>query len=173
YNDSRRQVYVPASRRVKGVLARLAARAQAGITGKVRQARPALAAGRGMRGELRGWIEAAGLVVGGRDDVKPARPKASDPTDPLHRARAVQRVRGVRRLRTRRLHVVAAADDETRRLDPAAQFAAHPPPGCQGWSRLPDFAGDPGLRPRGEPGENALYPPAGRDVDLSPTIIVT
>ncbi|WP_368735973.1 hypothetical protein, partial [Pseudomonas sp. 30_B] len=42
------------------------------------------------RGELLGWIDAAGLVVVGRDDVKPAHPKASDPTDPLHRARAAE-----------------------------------------------------------------------------------
>lgn len=40
------------------------------------------------RESLLQWIAEAGLVVAGRLDARPVHPKASDPTDPLHRARA-------------------------------------------------------------------------------------
>jgi len=40
------------------------------------------------RDELSGLISAAGLRVVGRTDVRPRHPKAADPTDPLHAARA-------------------------------------------------------------------------------------
>ncbi|MEO8247934.1 MAG: class I SAM-dependent methyltransferase [Burkholderiales bacterium] len=40
------------------------------------------------RDELLGWIEAAGLMVLGKGDVKPRHPKAADATDPLHAARS-------------------------------------------------------------------------------------
>jgi len=39
------------------------------------------------REQLLGWIEAAGLEVAGRHDVRPTHPKASDPDDPLAAAR--------------------------------------------------------------------------------------
>lgn len=39
-------------------------------------------------GELQGWISSAGLRVLGRSDVRPRHPKAGDPGDPLHAARA-------------------------------------------------------------------------------------
>jgi len=42
------------------------------------------------RAQLLGWIEAAGLAVAGREDVRPVHPKASDPDDPLHAARALE-----------------------------------------------------------------------------------
>lgn len=42
------------------------------------------------REELLGAFERAGLVVAGRTDAKPKHPKASDTTDPLHRARAAE-----------------------------------------------------------------------------------
>jgi methylase of polypeptide subunit release factors len=35
-------------------------------------------------------IDAAGLTVAGREDVRPRHPKASDPSDPLHAARAAE-----------------------------------------------------------------------------------
>jgi hypothetical protein len=35
-------------------------------------------------------IEQAGLVVVGRDDIKPRHPKAMDPSDPLHKARVAE-----------------------------------------------------------------------------------
>jgi hypothetical protein len=39
-------------------------------------------------GELAAWIDAAGLRVVARDDVRPNHPKAVDAADPLHPARA-------------------------------------------------------------------------------------
>ena len=42
------------------------------------------------RDELLGWIEAAGLKVLGRDDVRPRHAKAGDETNPLHKARAAE-----------------------------------------------------------------------------------
>ena len=40
------------------------------------------------RDELMGWIGAAGLQLVGRHDIQPRHGKATDPTDPLHAARA-------------------------------------------------------------------------------------
>jgi methylase of polypeptide subunit release factors len=42
-------------------------------------------------GEIESWIAAAGLAVIGRDTIRPRHPKASDPSDPLHAARAKER----------------------------------------------------------------------------------
>lgn len=42
------------------------------------------------RGELLGWIDAAGLDVAGRTDTAPQHPRATDADDPLHRARAAE-----------------------------------------------------------------------------------
>jgi hypothetical protein len=42
------------------------------------------------RGELLGWIEAAGLRVAGRSEATPRHSRALDPADPLHRARAAE-----------------------------------------------------------------------------------
>ena len=42
------------------------------------------------RAELLAMIEAAGLRVVGRLDAKPTHRRASDPTDPLHAARAAE-----------------------------------------------------------------------------------
>lgn len=42
------------------------------------------------RDQLLGWIADAGLVVLGRQDVKPGHAKAADDTDPLHAARAAE-----------------------------------------------------------------------------------
>lgn len=42
------------------------------------------------RDTLLGWIEAAGLRVINRLDARPRHPKAQDPHDPLHRARAAE-----------------------------------------------------------------------------------
>ncbi|MDN5507524.1 MAG: methyltransferase, partial [Comamonas sp.] len=42
------------------------------------------------RDELLGWIEAAGLKVLGRDDVRPHHGKVQDREDPLHAARAAE-----------------------------------------------------------------------------------
>ena len=42
------------------------------------------------REELLGWIEAAGLKVLGREDIRPHHGKVQDATDPLHAARAAE-----------------------------------------------------------------------------------
>lgn len=42
------------------------------------------------RAELMSWIEAGGLKVVERMDVRPTHPRASDPTDPLHAARSAE-----------------------------------------------------------------------------------
>jgi hypothetical protein len=42
------------------------------------------------RDALLAAIGQAGLVVAGRDDIKPRHPKATDASDPLHAARAAE-----------------------------------------------------------------------------------
>jgi len=42
------------------------------------------------RTDLEGWIDAGGLEVIARLDVKPSHPKADDPNDPLHAARKAE-----------------------------------------------------------------------------------
>lgn len=43
------------------------------------------------RADLDGWIADAGLHVIARDEIRPHHPKAADPADPLHRARAAEK----------------------------------------------------------------------------------
>ncbi|KVE34678.1 methyltransferase [Burkholderia sp. TSV86] len=83
-------VYDPDSRMLKGFLAGLAAHLAPGGEGWLILSDFAEHLGLRTRDELLGWIDAAGLRVVGRDDAKPVHPKASDPTDPLHRARAAE-----------------------------------------------------------------------------------
>lgn len=52
------------------------------------------------RAELLGWIADAGLLVAGRDDVKPVHRKSMDASDPLHKARKAE-VTSLWRLTTR------------------------------------------------------------------------
>ena len=40
--------------------------------------------------ELWTWIEAGGLEVVGKMDIRPQHPKTNDATDPLHQARAAE-----------------------------------------------------------------------------------
>ena len=42
------------------------------------------------REELQGWIDAAGLKVVGREDIRPNHSKVQDREDPLHAARAAE-----------------------------------------------------------------------------------
>ncbi|APR37088.1 methyltransferase [Paraburkholderia sp. SOS3] len=42
------------------------------------------------RNDLLSAIDRAGLVVAGREDIRPRHPKATDPSDPLHAARAAE-----------------------------------------------------------------------------------
>ncbi len=83
-------VYDPDSRMLRGFLGGLAAHLSPGGEGWLILSDLAEHLGLRSRAELLGWIEAAGLRVLGRLDAKPRHPKASDPTDPLHRARAAE-----------------------------------------------------------------------------------
>ncbi len=83
-------VYDPDSRMLRGFLGGLAAHLSPGGEGWLILSDLAEHLGLRSRAELLGWIEACGLRVLGRLDAKPRHPKASDPNDPLHRARAAE-----------------------------------------------------------------------------------
>ncbi|ALK29195.1 methyltransferase [Burkholderia plantarii] len=83
-------VYDPDSRMLKGFLAGLAAHLTPGGEGWLVLSDFAEHLGLRTREALLGWIEAAGLVVLGRDDIRPVHPKSSDADDPLHRARSAE-----------------------------------------------------------------------------------
>ena len=42
------------------------------------------------REQLQGWIDAAGLKVLGREDIRPQHGKSQDKTDPLYAARSAE-----------------------------------------------------------------------------------
>ncbi|MCW7539039.1 class I SAM-dependent methyltransferase [Aquabacterium sp. A7-Y] len=81
-------VYDPDSRMLRGFLGGLAAHLETGGEGWLVLSDLAEHLGLRPRETLLGWIEAAGLDVLGRLDVRPRHPKASDPDDPLHQARS-------------------------------------------------------------------------------------
>jgi hypothetical protein len=83
-------VYDPGSRMLRGFLDR--ARKHLTPDGEAWLVLSDLAEHLGLRtrGELLGWIAAAGLRVDGRIDATPRHPRALDPADPLHRARAAE-----------------------------------------------------------------------------------
>jgi methylase of polypeptide subunit release factors len=83
-------VYDPDSRMLRGFLAGLAVHLEAGGEGWLILSDLAEHLGLRTRAELLGWIEAAGLRVAGREDIRPRHPKASDVDDPLHAARAAE-----------------------------------------------------------------------------------
>lgn len=83
-------VYDPDSRMLRGFLAGLAAHLTPQGEGWLIMSDLAEHLGLRAPGELAGWIAQAGLTVAGRLDTRPRHPKASDPTDPLHRARAAE-----------------------------------------------------------------------------------
>ncbi|WP_119154864.1 methyltransferase [Caldimonas tepidiphila] len=83
-------VYDPDSRMLRGFLAGLAAHLAPGGEGWLILSDLAEHLGLRSREELLGWIEAAGLQVLGRRDTRPQHPKAFDPADPLHAARAAE-----------------------------------------------------------------------------------
>ncbi|MFA9439951.1 methyltransferase [Uliginosibacterium sp. sgz301328] len=80
-------VYDPDSRMLRGFLAGLPAHLEPGGEGWLILSDLAEHLGLRTREALMGWIEAAGLVVLGRDDIRPRHPKATDENDPLHAAR--------------------------------------------------------------------------------------
>ncbi|HJV76342.1 MAG TPA: class I SAM-dependent methyltransferase [Noviherbaspirillum sp.] len=83
-------VYDPDSRMLRGFLAGLAAHLEPGGEGWLILSDLAEHLGLRTREELLQIIEAAGLEVAGRIDVRPKHPKAADETDPLHAARAAE-----------------------------------------------------------------------------------
>ncbi len=83
-------IYDPDSRMLKGFLAALAAHLAPGGEGWLILSDFAEHLGLRPRAQLQGWIDAAGLTVIERHDVRPTHPRASDATDPLHAARAAE-----------------------------------------------------------------------------------
>lgn len=83
-------VYDPDSRMLRGFLAGLAEHLEEGGEGWLILSDLAEHLGLRTRADLLGWIEAAGLRVAGREDVRPRHGKASAADDPLHAARAAE-----------------------------------------------------------------------------------
>ena len=83
-------VYDPDSRMLRGFLQGLAPHLAPGGEGWLILSDLAEHLGLRSRAELLGWIEAAGLQVLGRLDIRPRHGKATDPDDPLHAARAAE-----------------------------------------------------------------------------------
>lgn len=84
-------VYDPDSRMLRGFLAGLAEHLAPQGEGWLILSDLAELLGLRPRAELLAWIEAAGLKVLGRKDIRPRHPKAQDATDALHAARAAER----------------------------------------------------------------------------------
>ncbi len=83
-------IYDPDSRMLRGFLEGLAVHLEPGGEGWLILSDLAEHLGLRTRDELLGWIAQAGLKVAGKLDARPKHPKASDPSDPLHTARAAE-----------------------------------------------------------------------------------
>ncbi|MFV8825582.1 methyltransferase [Thauera sp. WH-2] len=83
-------VYDPDSRMLRGFLAGLAEHLEEGGEGWLILSDLAEHLGLRSRVELLGWIDAAGLRVLGREDIRPRHRKVADAEDPLHAARAAE-----------------------------------------------------------------------------------
>lgn len=83
-------VYDPDSRMLRGFLSGLAEHLEEGGEGWLILSDLAEHLGLRTRAELLGWIEAAGLRVLGREDIRPRHGKVADADDPLHAARAAE-----------------------------------------------------------------------------------
>jgi methylase of polypeptide subunit release factors len=83
-------IYDPDSRMLKGYLNGLASHLEPGGEGWLILSDLAEHLGLRPREQLLAMIEAAGLAVIDRHDVRPTHPRASDPGDPLHAARAAE-----------------------------------------------------------------------------------
>ena len=83
-------IYDPGSRMLRGFLGGLAAYLVPGGEGWLVLSDLAEHLGLRTRAELLEAFDSAGLQVLGRVDVRPRHPKASDPGDPLHAARAAE-----------------------------------------------------------------------------------
>lgn len=85
-----RAIYDPDSRMLRGFLDGLAEHLEPGGEGWLILSDFAEHLGLRTREALVAMIEAAGLKVVGRDDIRPQHPKASDAADPLYRARVAE-----------------------------------------------------------------------------------
>ncbi|WP_181763735.1 methyltransferase [Streptomyces albidus (ex Kaewkla and Franco 2022)] len=83
-------VYDPGSRMLRGFLAGLAERLVPDGEGWLILSDLAEHLQLRTRDELLGWIEAAGLLVAGREDTRPHHPRSADTADPLHAARSAE-----------------------------------------------------------------------------------
>jgi len=83
-------VYDPDSRMLRGFLAGLADHLEPGGEGWLILSDFAEHLGLRPRDTLLQWIDEAGLVVLGREDIRPAHPKSADADDPLHAARRAE-----------------------------------------------------------------------------------
>jgi SAM-dependent methyltransferase len=83
-------IYDPDSRMLKGFLNGLASHLEPGGEGWLILSDLAEHLGLRPRAQLLEWIDAAGLSVVDRHDVRPTHPRASDADDPLHAARAAE-----------------------------------------------------------------------------------
>jgi hypothetical protein len=85
-----RAIYDPDSRMLRGFLASVAAHLLPG--GAAWLIMSNFAELLGLRGEqdLWNWIDAGGLQVAGKMDIKPQHPKSTDAHDPLHQARSAE-----------------------------------------------------------------------------------
>ncbi|KWR90942.1 methyltransferase [Cupriavidus sp. IDO] len=85
-----RAVYDPDSIMLRGFLEGLAAHLEPGGEGWLLLSDLAEHLGLRPREQLMGWIEAAGLKVLGRSDIRARHPRATDIEDPLHAARSAE-----------------------------------------------------------------------------------
>lgn len=85
-----RAVYDPDSAMLRGFLQGLAEHLAPGGEGWLLLSDLAEHLGLRPREELMGWIDAAGLKVLGRSDIRPRHPRATDAADPLHAARSAE-----------------------------------------------------------------------------------
>ncbi|MFN0183831.1 MAG: methyltransferase [Aquabacterium sp.] len=83
-------VYDPDSAMLRGYLAGLAAHLAPGGEGWLILSDLAEHLGLRSRAELRGWIQAAGLAILDRLDIRPTHRRTLDTADPLHRARSAE-----------------------------------------------------------------------------------
>ncbi|WP_254715703.1 class I SAM-dependent methyltransferase [Actinomadura sp. NAK00032] len=83
-------VYDPGGRMLRGFLTGLADRLEPGGEGWLILSDLAEHLGLRTRDDLRALFDASGLEVAGRLDNKPVHPRAADPDDPLHAARAAE-----------------------------------------------------------------------------------
>lgn len=85
-----RAVYDPGGRMLRGFLTGLPGRLEPDGEGWLIMSDLAEHLGLRTRDELRGLFASSGLEVAGRLDARPVHPRATDPDDPLHAARAAE-----------------------------------------------------------------------------------